>query len=61
MCQLMFTKYIENVLSITLETFKACFKNVSLKIILEQHAWRITSVLGNEMGADQKKNDLEKH
>lgn len=54
-------KYIENVLRITLDTFKACFKNVSLKIILEQLTLRITSNLGNELGADQKRSDLEKH
>lgn len=61
MCQLIFIKYIENVLRITLDTFKTCFKSVSLKIILEQHTLRITSNLGNELGADQKKSDLEKH
>lgn len=54
-------KYIENVLRITLDTFKACFKNVSLKIILEQLTLRIISNLGNELGADQKRSDLEKH
>lgn len=61
MCQLIFIKYIENVLRITLDTFKACFKNVSLKIVLEQLTLRITSNLGNELGADHKKRDLEKH
>lgn len=54
-CQLVFIKYIENALSITMDTSKASFKNMRLKIILGQHALRMTSVLGSEMGTDQKK------